>query len=64
MVNAMVKKHIATVLACILLVLAAGCERIQEPWVRGPAQLEQERFRSDQAQMELRHRLLGVQTDR
>jgi hypothetical protein len=47
-----------------LLILSAGCEHIHEPWVPGRDQLKQERSRPDQAQMELRHRLLEVQTDR
>jgi hypothetical protein len=60
----MLKTYIAIILACILLLLAAGCERIQEPWVRDQDQLERERSRSNRAQMDLRHRLLEVQTDR
>ncbi len=58
------KKIIAAALAAGLLALAAGCQRVQDPWVRGPNRLEQERSRSDQAQMALRHRFTSVQTDR
>lgn len=46
------------------LLLISGCQRIQEPWVRGDNQLQQERARSDAVRQELRHRLLRVQTDR
>lgn len=64
MVVKMVKKHILCALACGLLLSAAGCEHIHEPWVRNPEQLKQERSRPDQAQMELRDRLRAGQTDR
>lgn len=48
----------------VLLLLPAGCERIHEPWVRSREQLAEERARPDAAQVELRNRLLAVQTDR
>jgi len=46
------------------LLLAAGCERIHEPWIRDDAQLQEERSRTNEAQQDLRHRFLFVQTDR
>ena len=55
---------IATVLAAGLLMGPAGCEHISEPWVRQPDQLQQERARPPQARLELKNRLLAVQTDR
>jgi hypothetical protein len=60
----MKKKLIACALACGLLLLSAGCKRIQEPWVRSPEQLAQERSRPAAVRMELRCRFLGIQTDR
>jgi hypothetical protein len=60
----MMKKQIVYAFAWSLLILSAACEHIHEPWVPGRDQLKQERSRPDQAQMELRHRLLEVQTDR
>jgi hypothetical protein len=60
----MIRKQMTTIAICGLLVLAAGCQRIQEPWVRGPDRLEQERARPAPVQAELRHRFLAVQTDR
>jgi len=52
------------ILAAVLLAMTAGCDHISEPWVRRPDQLEQERARPAQAGLELRNRLLAVQTDR
>ena len=46
------------------LILAAGCDRIQDPWLQYPDQLAQERTRPEQAAEGLRNRLLAVQTDR
>ena len=65
----MIKKILArqmmvTVAAGVLLVFFSGCERISEPWVRVPHQLEQERDRPEPVRRALRHRLLAVQTDR
>ena len=57
-------KIVTYILAFCLLAFVAGCQRVQEPWVRGPEQLKEERFRTAQAQMELRDRLIRVQTDR
>ena len=64
MVIKMVKKYLLYALAFGLLLSTVGCEYIHEPWVRSPDQLEKERSRPDQAQMELRDRLRAVQTDR
>jgi hypothetical protein len=64
MVIKMVKKNLLYTLAFCLLLSIVGCEYIHEPWVRSPDQLEKERSRPDQAQMELRDRLRAVQTDR
>ena len=44
--------------------LGGGCQRIQEPWIRSPDQLKEERLRTEQARMELRHRFVRVQSDR
>jgi hypothetical protein len=63
-ITVMLKYTIASILAGGLLFLAAGCQRIHEPWVRQPEQLAQERARPDQAAAELRHRFVRVQTDR
>lgn len=60
----MTRKYVVWALAGGLLLLAAGCGRIHEPWVRSSNQLEQERYRPYQAQMVLRHRLTSIQTDR
>lgn len=58
------KNTVAQLLVCGLLVLAGGCERVREPWVRQPEELSQERARPEPAALELRHRLARVQTDR
>ena len=65
----MIKKILArqmtvAVAAGALLAFSSGCERISEPWVRTPHQLEQERERPEPVRTALRHRLLAVQTDR
>ena len=52
------------VLGCIVLGLFSGCERVSEPWVENPQQLETERSRTDEAVRQLRNRLMAVQTDR
>ena len=57
-------KIVTYIMAFCILVFAAGCQRVQEPWVRGPEQLKEERFRTSQERMELRYRLIQVQTDR
>jgi hypothetical protein len=59
-------KHtiLSLVLLAAIVVLATGCQRISEPWVREGNRLERERARSDAVRQELRHRLLWVQTDR
>ena len=60
----LVRQMIVVVAAGGLLTFSSGCERISEPWVRAPRQLEQERNRPEPVRTALRHRLLAVQTDR
>jgi uncharacterized lipoprotein len=52
------------IIGLLAVLLAAGCSRIQEPWVQSDDQLTQERARSAQQTQELQNRLLRVQTDR
>ena len=52
------------VLGCIVVGGISGCERVSEPWVENPQQLERERTRTDEAVQDLRNRLMAVQTDR
>ena len=62
--NRSARKLIWVATACGLLTLSVGCERIGDPWVRSPDQLEQERDRPEAAREILRNRLHAVQTDR
>ena len=57
-------KPIRYILAIVLLVAAAGCSQVKEPWVTGDHQLKQERERSEEAQEILVHRLWMGQADR
>ena len=43
---------------------AAGCSRIQEPWVNSPEQLEKERQRSPEMAQALRERARRIQAER
>lgn len=52
------------ILAALLLAAAGGCSQVQEPWVTGEHQLQQERSRPAEAQEILVHRLRMGQTDR
>jgi hypothetical protein len=46
------------------IVVAVGCEQIQEPWVQNPDQLRAERTLSEQTAAALRERLAITQSDR
>lgn len=58
------KSLLVGVLGCIVVGGFSGCERVSEPWVENPQQLEMERTRTDEAVQDLRNRLMAVQTDR
>lgn len=56
-------KVMRRVLLIVLILAAAGCERIHSPWV-GKNELRQERERTQQQQAILKGRLERGQTDR
>lgn len=56
-------KHMRCILLIMLILAAAGCERIHSPWV-GKNELRQERARTPQQEQILKWRLERGQTDR
>jgi len=52
------------IISLLAVLLAAGCNRIHEPWVQSEDRLSIERARSAEQTQELQNRLLRVQTDR
>jgi hypothetical protein len=54
----------AGVLFFAVVALAAGCDRIEEPWLRHPDQYENEQVLAEEVNQALDLRLHRVQTDR
>jgi hypothetical protein len=59
-----VKGFVIILCAMLMLSSVAGCTRIEEPWVRDPGQLKQERSVSQAHERELRLRAALYQRDR